>query len=211
MKIYQDEIDSGLEDAIRSNASIAYTCPVATYTPSKQQKQSVKMLVAASEEASAENKDQVDLYYLNSILVSTGWNKNDDVFDKEEAWTAKDSPVDKQFNFMHDESDIIGHITASAVIDEEGNEVNDVANVEKFDIATSAVLYNSWTTEELRERMAKIIAEIEDGKWFVSMECLFNNFDYAVITPEGEHKVIARDEASAFLTKHLRSYGGEGK
>ena len=46
MKIYQDEIDSGLEDAIRSNASIAYTCPVATYTPSKQQKQSVvvKML-----------------------------------------------------------------------------------------------------------------------------------------------------------------------
>ena len=211
MKIYQDEIDSGLEDAIRSNASIAYTCPVATYTPSKQQKQSVKMLVAASEEASAENKDQVDLYYLNSILVSTGWNKNDDVFDKEEAWTAKDSPVDKQFNFMHDESDIIGHITASAVIDEEGNEVNDVAEIEKFDIATSAVLYNSWTTDELRERMAKIIAEIEEGEWFVSMECLFNNFDYAVITPEGEHKVIARDDASAFLTKHLRAYGGEGK
>ena len=118
------------------------------------------MLVAANEETSAENKDQVDLYYLNSILVSTGWNKNDDVFDKGETWAAKDSPVDKQFNFMHDESDIIGHITASAVIDEEGNEVNDVANVEKLDIATSAVLYNSWTTDELRERMAKIIAEI---------------------------------------------------
>ena len=211
MKIYQDEIDSGLEDAIKANASIAYACPVSIYTPSKKQKDNIKLLVIARDKASSENKDQVDLYYLNSILVSTGWNKNDDVFDKEEAWAAKDSPVDKQFNFMHDESDIIGHITGSAVIDEGGSEISDVASVDRFDIATSAVLYNSWTTEELRERMAKIIAEIEENKWFVSMECLFNNFDYAVITPEGEHKVISRDEASAFLTKHLRAYGGEGK
>jgi hypothetical protein len=59
--------------------------------------------------------------------------------------------------------------------------------------------------------MAKIIAEIEEGKWFVSMECLFNNFDYAVVSPDGENKVVARDENSAFLTKHLRAYGGEGK
>ena len=211
MKIYRDEIDSGLEDAIKANSSIAYACPVSTYIPSKKQKESIKLLVIAREGASSENKDQVDLYYLNSILVSTGWNKNDDVFDKEEAWAAKDSPVDKQFNFMHDESDIIGHITGSTVIDEGGSEINNVADVDKFDIATSAVLYNSWTTAELRERMAKIIAEIEEDKWFVSMECLFNDFDYAVITPEGEHKVISRDEASAFLTKHLRAYGGEGK
>ena len=211
MKIYQSEIDSGLEDAIKANASIAYACPVSTYIPSKKQKESIKLLVIAQEETSDKDKDQFDLYYLNSILVSTGWNKNDDVFDKKEAWEAKDSPVNKQFNFMHDESDIIGHITGSVVIDEDGNEINNEANIEKFDIATSAVLYNSWTTPELKERMGKIISEIEEDKWFVSMECLFNDFDYAVITPEGEHKVISRDEASAFLTKHLRAYGGEGK
>ena len=211
MKIYQSEIDSGLEDAIKANASIAYACPVSTYIPSKTQKESIKLLVLAQEEVIAENKDQFDLYYLNSILVSTGWNKNDDVFDKDESWIAKDSPVDKQFNFMHDESDIIGHITGSLVIDDDGNEVKDKANVDKFDIATSAVLYNSWTSQELKERMAQIIAEIEESKWFVSMECLFNDFDYAVITPDNTHKVISRDEASAFLTKHLRAYGGEGK
>ena len=210
MKIYKDEIDAGLEDAIRANATIAFACPVSTYIPSKRQKESIKLLVTAKEEASSENKDQHDLYYLNSILVSTGWNKNDDVFDKTEAWAAKDSPVDKQFNFMHDESDIIGHITGSTAVHEDGSEIKDVANIDKFDIATSAVLYNSWSTIELKERMAKIIAEIEENKWFVSMECLFNGFDYAVITPEGEHKVISRDEASAFLTKHLRAYGGEG-
>ena len=211
MKIYQSEIDSGLEEQIKANASIAYSSPVSFYIPNKEQKESIKNLVVAQESAIAENKDQYDLYYLNSILVSTGWNKNDDVFDMEETWAAKDTPSDKQFNFMHNEADIIGHITGSVVLDQSGNEVEDISNIEKFDIATSAVLYNSWTNPELKERMAKIIAEIEEGKWFVSMECLFNDFDYAVVTPEGEGKVLARDEESAFLTKHLRAYGGTGK
>ena len=209
MKIYAYEIDDGLTEVIEGNTTIAYSSPLSIYTPSKKQKLDVKSLI--NNQAVAENKDQYDLYYLNSILVSTGWNKNDDVFDMGETWTAKDTPVDKQFNFMHDESDIIGHITGSVVLDQDGNEVQDVSNIDKFDIATSAVIYNSWTTPELKERMAKVISEIEEGKWFVSMECLFNDFDYAVLTPEGEEKVVARDEASAFLTKHLRAYGGNGK
>ena len=211
MKIYQSEIDSGLEEKIKASASIAYSSPVNTYIPSKRQKESIQQLVVAQEKSVAEDQDQFDLYYLNSILVSTGWNKNDDVFATEEVWAAKDTPVDKQFNFMHDESDIIGHITGSVVIDQEGNEINSIAGSDKFDIATSAVLYNSWTTPELSSRMEKIISQIEEGKWFVSMECLFNDFDYAVVTPDGEKKVIARDESSAFLTKYLRAYGGEGK
>ena len=211
MKIYKSEIEAGLEDAIKANASIAYSSPVSFYTPNIEQKESIKNLVVAQDKAISENKDQYDLYYLSSILVSTGWNKNDDVFDLNETWGAKDSPVDKQFNFMHDESDIIGHITGSVVLDSDGNEIDDISNIDKFDIATSAVLYNSWTTPELRERMSKLIAEIEEGKWFVSMECLFNNFDYAVVSPDGENTVVSRDETSAFLTKHLRAYGGSGK
>ena len=210
MKIYESEITDGLEEVISTNASVAYSTPVSIYIPSKKQKNVIQNLVVANE-AVAENKDQFDLYYLNSVLVSTGWNKNDDVFHPQETWAAKDTPVDKQFNFMHDESDIIGHITGSLVVDQDGTEISDTSNAEKFDIITSAVIYNSWTNPELKERMTKIISEIEEGKWFVSMECLFNDFDYAVITPDDEHKVIARDDASAFLTKHLRAYGGNGK
>ena len=211
MRIYKSELEAGLEDAIKANASVAYSSPVSFYIPNKEQKESIKTLVVAEESAVAENKDQYDLYYLSSILVSTGWNKNDDVFDMGETWAAKDTPSDKQFNFMHNEADIIGHITGSVVLDQDGNEVEDISNIDKFDIATSAVLYNSWTSPELKERMDKLIAEIEEGKWFVSMECLFNDFDYAIVTPEGSEKVVARDEASAFLTKHLRAYGGTGK
>jgi hypothetical protein len=59
--------------------------------------------------------------------------------------------------------------------------------------------------------MEKIVSEIEEGKWFVSMECLFPNFDYALIDDNGKTNVVPRTEASAFLTKHLRAYGGTGK
>jgi hypothetical protein len=59
--------------------------------------------------------------------------------------------------------------------------------------------------------MEKIISEIEEGKWYVSMECLFSGFDYALSNENGIAKVLARNEDSAFLTKHLRSYGGTGE
>jgi hypothetical protein len=59
--------------------------------------------------------------------------------------------------------------------------------------------------------MTKILSEIEEGKWYVSMECLFAGFDYALSNEDGNKKILARDEESAFLTKHLRSYGGTGE
>ena len=59
--------------------------------------------------------------------------------------------------------------------------------------------------------MQQIIAEMEEGKWFVSMECLFAGFDYALLDEGGNGKVLARNEDSSFLTKHLRAYGGSGE
>lgn len=212
MKIFDTEIRDGLSDKIKSGSSLALLCPVEACMPAPSQESVEQLRIVSGKSSSSE---QIDLYYLNSILVSTGWNKNDDVFDVAETWVARHSPEDKQFNYMHDEADIIGHITANMVIGADGNEVpNDtlVENLpERFDIVTSSVLYNSWASVELRERMETIIAEIEDGKWFVSMECLFSAFDYAVVTPDGAQHVVARDEVSAFLTKHLRSYGGTGE
>ena len=212
LPIYKNEIRDGLEDVLRANSSIAYSSPLKSHTPSEGEQEKAKLIAL---ESVAENQDQFDLYYLNSVLVSTGWNKNDDIFDIEETWAARSTPEDKQFNFMHDETDIIGHITGNFVLDAAGQKVHEIVGVknlpEQFDIITSAVLYNSWSDPKLKERMAKIISEIEEDKWFVSMECLFAGFDYGVITPDGQHKTIARSEESSFLTKHLRSYGGTGE
>tara|TARA_R110000765_G_scaffold278977_1_gene376652 strand:+ start:12537 stop:14036 length:1500 start_codon:yes stop_codon:yes gene_type:complete len=212
-KVYKKEISDGIAEDISSSNTMAYASLAVPYSPSEKELQEFKIL--AGESIAKSNPEQLDLYYLNSVLVSTGWNKNDDVFDVEQVWAARKTPEDKQFNFMHNEADIIGHITANMVVDGTGNEISDELSFDElpsqFDIVTSAVLYNSWSNPELQLRMNTLVAEIEEGKWFVSMECLFNDFDYAVITPEGQEKVISRDEASAFLSKHLRAYGGTGE
>lgn len=222
IKVYNREKQDGLAEVISSQASITFASLVTPHTPLDSEVEaanedisdSLKGLLTKQSEASDSNEGQFDLYYMNSVLVSTGWNKNDDVFDSNETWRARTSPEDKQFNYMHDETDIIGHITDNMVVDFEGNRIEqkDDQVPENFNIVTSSVLYNSWSNPELKERMANIIAEIEDGKWFVSMECLFNDFDYAVVNvANSEEIVVKRDETSAFLTKHLRAYGGTGE
>ena len=206
MNIYQSEIDDGLRDLVLSNNTLAWDIVAESFTPE------INIKSSAIEKIVAENKDQIDLYYLRSILVSTGWNKNDDVFHPQELWDAKDTPEDKPFNFMHDERDIIGHITGNTVVDKEGNEI--VSNEElpdTFNILTTAVVYTEWSDSSQRDRMRKLVAEIEEGKWFVSMECLFPDFDYALIGEDDRTEVVTRDDASAFLTKHLRAYGGDGR
>jgi hypothetical protein len=211
MQIFRSEIKAGLADQIKNN-TIAFCSEVSRYTPTEVEINEVKNIKAI-----AEAKDgQMDLYYVKSILASVGWNKNDDVFDPVEMWKAKSSPVDKQFNFMHDEKDIIGHITSCYSADAAGNmlpDFNDMSQVPSvFDIVTGSVLYTSWSDPKLKDRMKKIIADIDSGKtWHVSMECLFPAFDYAMIGSNGEQKVVKREEASAFLTKHLRAYGGKGE
>ena len=224
MKIYAQEIQDGLEQIITENNTIAYCsdiiCQDDTLNISEESVATDKAVAKSFfelHESKAENKDQIDLYYLSSVLVSSGWNKNDDVFDAKEMWEARSTPEDKQFNYMHNEKDIIGHITGNYVTDFSGNKLDDKLSWEEagspkdFNIVSTGVLYKSWSDMDLRERMNNIIEEIEEGKWFVSMECMFPNFDYALRSSEGQTKIVAREEASAFLTKHLRAYGGTGK
>lgn len=208
MKIYAQEIADGVSERIKNDTSIAYCSQAILTTETESVKDLLDKVKASS------NPNQIDLYYLKSVLVSTGWNKNDDVFDPSQTWAARNTPEDKQFNLMHNENDIIGHITGCYVVDKDGNKIvaeQDSSAPSEFDIITEAVIYNSWTHPENRERMRKIIAEIEEGKWFVSMECLFSGFDYSIKDQSGSAKVIARSEESAFLTKHLRAYGGTGE
>jgi len=210
-KIYQSEINDGLTKAIQANSTLAYITEAKPYKPSEKVKDKLVSLIST---ANTEIKQQ-DLFYINSVLVSVGWNHNDDVFTPRDTWLARATPVDKPFNYMHNEKDIIGHMTASIAVDKNGDIIDDDISLEdipdQFDIVVASVLYKEWTDEKLQSRMDGIVEDIPNGNWFVSMECLFPSFDYALITPQGEHKVVARNEESAFLTKHLRIYGGSGE
>lgn len=209
MPIFKAEIEAGLEDLIKASAAIAL-CGDADLVDSFEVPSTAKAYLSTK----AENKNQIDLAYLKTILVSTGWNLNDDVFDPLEMWSAKSSPEDKPFNYEHCQDDIIGHITGCYAVDTNGNVLLDNADSKSipdhYHIIASSVLYKIWENVDKQQRMDNILNEISLGKWFVSMEALFRGFDYAIKTAKGT-EIIARNEKTAFLTKYLKAYGGNGK
>ena len=81
----------------------------------------------------------------------------------------------------------------------------------KMHILVSSVIYRQWQDPEYKARAEELIRKIEHGEMFVSMECIFRGFDYAVQAPDGNKHIVARNEETAFLTRHLRSYGGTGE
>ena len=207
MNIFNQEIKDGLEILIKTNSSISYASCVESSNKKNHKIANIKALASL---------DDSDLYYVQSILVSSDWNKNDDIFDKSEVWAAKSTPEDKPTNLNHDENIIIGHITSCWPITEDSILIDKDTPLEnlpnKFHILTGSVIYKSYTQEDLKERTEALIKEIEDGTKYVSMECFFNGFDYGLINKAtNEYKILARNEANAYLTKFLRAYGGDGE
>lgn len=154
--------------------------------------------------------DQPDLALLVSVLVSTGWNLNDDVFLSEELITAKDTPVHKPIDYQHDPKVILGHIIKSRLVDKAGKELNVSGETPaNFDIEVAGVLYKSMPV--IDTLIKDIMEKANSGQMFVSMECFFNDFSYSFKDAKGESRIVARDEKTAFLTKYLRVYGGSGE
>lgn len=173
--------------------------------------------------ASDDSNVQPDLLYMRSVLVSTGQNKNDDVFLPSEMWAARSSPSLKPVNWEHrsgkeiidtstdpnvviEGNQIIGCIFDCFVADKDGNKIDKTQSSENeipenFDIIIDSVVY--------KYLYPKVSAKVVDGankdELFVSMECWFNNYDYLVGS-----KIVARNEETAFLDRHLRAGGGDG-
>ncbi len=205
MQLFQQEYDDGISDRIMGNRSLSFASvaePLHVDAVSKQMK------------ALASIQDK-DMYYVQSILVTSNWNKNDDIFMPDEIWKAKETPEHKPTNLNHDENLIVGHIISNYPITEDGMLIDkntpDENLPKSFHILTGAVIYKAYTDPELKQRTRDLIASIEDGTKYVSMECYFDNFDYGVEDAQGGYKVVARDNNSAYLTKYLRAYGGTGQ
>ena len=205
--VFQKEIDSGIAEQIKNDNTVAF---IASCRLNKKLEEIIK--------ATADLADYIgdfDLYPFESVLCSTGRNENDDIFLKEELWKAKNTAIGKKINFMHNETDIIGHMVATRALDIEGNSLSyllpeeDVPN--QFDLVSCGLLYKIWDDPKLQERMDSLIAEMENGNWYVSMECLFPTFDYGIISAAGQQYVIPRNEETSMLSKYLKRYGGSGK
>jgi hypothetical protein len=210
MHIYQAEIEDGLSEALSAKASVSYASVALPLNDSAQ----IKINKDKLSQSFASLQDN-DLYYVQSILVSSNWNKNDDIFDKKEIWAARHTPEDKPTNLEHNENLIIGHITSNWPITVEGELIPEDISPddlpEKYHILTGSVIYRAYSSEDLRERTENLIHSIQSGNKYVSMECLFKGFDYGLInSSNNEYKILSRNDSTAYLTKFLRAYGGSG-
>lgn len=170
---------------------------------------------------------QHDLLYMDSVLVSTGSNKNDDVFLPEEMWKARSTPVLKPVDWEHNmgrelteaeqkenpgkvvvDNQTIGVMYNAYVTDEHGQVIDEAKSSaldfeipKRFDIVDEAVIWKG-NFPAVAARIEKGAAE---GTLFVSMEAWFSDYDYLV----GD-RVIARNDETAFLDDSLRANGGTG-
>lgn len=216
IEVFKQETLDGLVEKIKASTIVHYVSKL-----EHDVEHEIPDSIKAHMRSNANHTPILDLYPIKSILVSTVINLNDDYFGPEPTYAAKDTVADKPFNYNHIGTDIIGHMTASYVIDDNGQVVVEGNIPNKFHIVNSAVLYKYWDDDkDKQERMDSIIAEVSDkenNKWYVSMECRFTGFDYVLIPIENnvlvasKAKIIARNEETAYLSKHLRAYGGSGK
>jgi len=207
MIIYQAEKKAKLEDAIASAV-----CLYDSHIFKDKDQTAIANLSQAND---SESWDERLLYRFNAVLASTGWNLNDDVFVPNELWAARHTPVDKMVNMHHDHNQIVGHMTSTFPALFDGTTIADETDEKEipseFDIIVQAVLYKKTRNPETNEAISTLIKEIENGDWCVSMECRFDNFHYMVIGKDNERGIIYRNESTAFLTKHLRAFGGDGE
>lgn len=220
MIVYASERENNLHERLQDNKVVASLNPT---TIEKLPEATVKRLdesfknVHLSSALASSDEDCFDLHKLYTILVTVGWNLNDDVFGVKEVWDARHSPEDKPFNLEHNPRQVIGHITGSVVVDDSYTIIDDNTKFDelpsKFHILTSAVIYKHIKSrdEKLSEETKALLESIAQNEWFVSMEALFSDFDYALTKADGTKHVIARNEETAFLTKHLRVHGGLGE
>lgn len=172
---------------------------------------------------------QPDLLYMDSVLVSTGQNKNDDVFLPAEMWAARATPILKPVDWEHNtgvelitnalselkdakkivaDNQIIGVMYNSYATLKDGTPIDEAAAASadfipprEFDIVNQAVIYKN-----LFPRVAeRIVKQAAAGELFVSMEAWFGSYDYKVGS-----KIVARNAQTNFLDGALRAYGGTG-
>ena len=214
--IYKQERDvAGLADKIAKAHSISYSVPITEWKPTERELVNIHQAMANIFNVATAGMSDDDLFFTKSIYVTTNWNKNDDVFGKVETWAARHTPSHKPTNIEHNEQAIVGHITDCWAMTLAGELISDNIAIEDlpniYNIANGAVIYRSFRDKELSARANELIHQIQAGKKYVSMECNFTAFDYAVQKSDGTCNVISRDEQTAWMSKHLRAYGGEGQ
>ena len=143
-------------------------------------------------------KKQIDLQYFSAVFVSSGANLNHAYFLPSELVKAEGTIVNKAMDLEHSEDEIVGHIYDRAFMNIEGHkiELEELASMEtasldseEFHIAIAGIVY--------KNRFPDLAREVASGKWSVSMEAYFRNYDVKI-----GNLIISKPEAEALGLAH---------
>ena len=230
MKIYQFEKERGVEKLIQAQACDNYNGAIACSTApikvdqtntSKGKEAIAKNLYKFRDEQFEKKFLSPDLMEFHAILVSTNWNKNDDVFTPDEVFPVRHTPIMKPVNMGHKGRESVGENTTIGVMfnsyaarnDEEYTPIYADEDVDGdfpdlFHLIVGSFIWEAYwpsVTASVKEGIGK-------NELFVSMEVLFADFGYA-LKREGSEQVslLPRNEITSWLSSYLRAFGGDGK
>jgi len=214
MKPYSIEQKDGLSELLaKSCANIEFAFNISKKNSFSELLRELSVATDIKSVKDLIGQDQPDLAFIVSILVSAGWNLNDDIFTASELWKARYTPKHKPINDEHNDAVILGHIIDSKAVDKAGEEIiltGDNVIPEEFDLEVAGVLYKALPS--IKEKIDILIENANKGELFVSMECWFDDLAYGIKdSSTGKTVVVDRKEDTAFLTKHLKVYGGTGE
>jgi len=143
------------------------------------------------------------------LQASAFFNKNDHYFIPTELWKARASSKYMLVDWEHDREQIIGCISDSYAV-KDSTAMGDDSLIDDntaFDIYNEIVVWKN----VFPDYAEKIVDMHKEGKLFVSMECTYEDFDFALQKGSDEVIVVARNEETDFLIDYIRVFGGSGK
>ena len=152
-----------------------------------------------------------DVMLVQGILASTNWNKNDDFFTASDTWKARYTAKNKPVNIEHMGRESTGNKNFGVIVDCfacDDNMEYIFNEIEDFNIAITAILWERYFPTACEE----VKAGIKDNKKFISMECMIDDFGYALKTDDDADEVMLmpRHDITAWMTQHLKVFGGDG-
>ncbi|MAF24737.1 hypothetical protein CL634_04095 [bacterium] len=153
-----------------------------------------------------------------NAAVINKFNRNGDGISTEAAINIKDLFIHKPTNIEHDKDQVVGHIVSSAFSKfDDSSDILSIADVadgqDAFNLSLGAVVYRTVNSEfaELLESSNE-----EDSDYYMSVsaswEIGFNDYALAVGSDDLKNAAIISDATLIEeLSKHLKSFGGNGK
>jgi len=207
IEIFEYEKTAGLAEIIQESLSQSIYLEASCALSNKSQAEGSEIFIPPVLDGVS-----TDMALFYAVLVTATWNRNDDVFTPAECWAARNSPVWKPANRDHQKSEsdkenkILGVIRESYPVNSKYEIVDSEDKLEHL-VCGISLWERYWPTAT-----ADIKECVDDGTQYVSMECMFFGFGYALQLADGSGpiKLLERNKDTSKLTRFLRAFKGKG-